>query len=1288
MNPENSPKVAATMATGNSETAGVLRFPGFDVDVDRGELRVAGRTVALRPKTFALLTYLARHPGRLLPRDELIAVVWRDVIVTDDSLVQCVSELRSALGDHRQQVIRTVPRRGYMFELRPIAPVARRGPEAADSISPAPSSERRLPPQAGANRRFTRCAKCGSDNTAGASFCEQCGARLARSCPTCGHELSPGAQFCRSCGAPLGPSPSPIHYTPPHLAERILAAQAALEARGQTAGERKTISVLFADLVDSTALIHDLDPEQAHQLITPVVELMMEAVHHYEGYVAKSLGDGILALFGAPIAHEDHPQRALYAALRMQEAMRRHRDRICQEQGVPLAIRVGVHTGEVVVRSIRKDDLHTDYDPVGYTIHIASRMEMTAAPSSIRVSDPVRKLAEGYFEFKTLGDTRVKGIPEPLAVYEVLGLGALRTRLQVAARRGLTRFVGREAQLKQLGRTLEQAKVGHGQIVAVVGEAGVGKSRLLHEFKERSQRSCLVLETFSVSHGKSFAYLPLIELLRNYFQITAPDDEQRCREKVTGKVLTLEPSLKEHLPYLLYLLGVSEPDSPLADMDAEIRRARTFEAITRLLARESLDRPVELLFEDLQWLDSETEAFLAFLVDRLANARILLLVNYRPEYRHSWAQKSYYSQLRLDSLGQTEAQGLLAALLGDDLRLTPLKQLILEKTEGNPFFMEEVVQTLIEEKVLRVESGHCLIEKTPTELHIPSTVQGVLAARMDRLPAAEKALLQTLAVVGKEFPWSLIEEICRRRAAQPEDELRRLLCRLQAAEFIYERPTFPEVEYTFKHALTQEVAGNFLLADQRNVLHEQTAQAIEALYATRLKDYYSELAHHYSASGNIPKAVQYLHRAGQQALQRSANIDAIRQFGLALELLRRLPDTPERARQELTLQLTLGPALGATRGYAASEVEATYMRALSLCEQTGETLHRFAVQVGLWVFYQLRTQYETAKELSERLLMQAEDAQDPGLLVEAHRTLGSTLFRLGEFGTARAHLEQVLTLYDPEQLNSCTSVNGIDPGIVRCLNMAAWSLWCLGYPDQANRRSQEALALARKMSHPFSLARCLVFTAELNYLKGETQLTRECAESAIALSTEQGFPLFSAWGTILRGWALAEQGSHEEGIEQILLGITAYRSTGAELGRSYFLALLASAYAKTGQVTAGLRVLAEALAIADQTGERFFEAELHRLEGELMLHGASIRTGGVSNAEEAESCFHNAIAVAHHQGAKSFELRALLSLARLWQRQGKTEEARRRLADLHDAFTEGFETADLRQAKMLLNELL
>src|SRR5438093_10028821 len=496
--------------------------------------------------------------------------------------------------------------------------------------------------------------------------------------------------------APASSEPSalrPIAYTPRHLAQRILAEQAALAARGAPDGERKTITALFADIKGSMALIEDLDPEDARRLVDPALQLMMDAVHRYEGYVAQSTGDGIFAFFGAPIAHEDHPQRALYAALRMQEEMRRHADTLRATGHPPLLMRVGVNTGEVVVRSIRKDDLHADYVPVGHSTNLAARMEQLAAPGSILVTEQTHRLTDGYFEFKNLGKTHIKGVEDPLTVYEVLGAGPLRTRLQVAARRGLTCFVGRHSEMEQLQRALEQAKAGHGQLVGVMGEPGVGKSRLFYEFKLTSQSGCLILEAFSMSHGKASPYLPVIELLKSYLQIHPQDDDRSRREKVIGKVLGLDRNLEDILPYLFSLLGIDDPTSSLQQMDAQIRRRRTFEALKKLFLRESLNQHLMLIFEDLHWIDTETQGFLDVLAESVASARCLLLVNYRPEYRHEWGSKTYYTQLRLSPFGRAEAEEFLDALLGatvgahgqwksqaEAAPLQTLNQLILAKT--------------------------------------------------------------------------------------------------------------------------------------------------------------------------------------------------------------------------------------------------------------------------------------------------------------------------------------------------------------------------------------------------------------------------------------------------------------------------------------------------------------------------------------------------------------------------------------------------------------------------------
>jgi predicted ATPase len=850
--------------------------------------------------------------------------------------------------------------------------------------------------------------------------------------------------------------------------------------------------------------------------------------------------------------------------------------------------------------------------------------------------------------------------------------------------------------MEQLQRSLERAKAGRGQIVGVMGEPGVGKSRLFYEFKLTSQSGCLVLETFSVSHGKAYPYLPLIDLLKNYFQLGVQDDERQRQEKITGRVLTLDRSLEDILLYLFFLLGIAEPTSPLQQMDPQIRRRRILEAIKQLLVRESLNQPLIIIFEDLHWLDAETQAFLSLLSDSVATAKILLLVNYRPEYQHEWGNKTSYTQLRLDPLGQEQAEEMLTALLGESVGaiheslLQTFKRFILEKTEGNPFFMEEIVQDLFEQRVLirdpagGVKLASPSVDKawpTSTDLPIPTTVQGVLAARIDRLPPEEKALLQTLAIIGKEFPLSLLKQVVEQR----EHELLSRLAHLQAGEFIYQQPAFPEVEYTFKHALTQEVAYNSLLIERRKALHERTAQAIEALFHSQLEDHYGELAHHYTRSSNRQKAVEYLYLAGQQAVQRSANAEAITHLTAALEILKTLPDTPERAQQELALQITLGGPLMATKGYAAPDVERAYTRARALCRQMGETPRLFPVLRGLWVFYITRAEYGAAHELGEQLVRLAQSVQDPALLIEAHFVLGETCLFIGELTQARILLEQGITLYDPQRHPSHAFLYGFDPGAA-CLLHAAQALWLLGYPDQALKRGHEALTLAQELSHPPNLAFTLFLAAKVHQFRRERHAVQDQIGTALVLSTKQGFAYWLAFGTILRGWALVEQGQREEGIAQMRQGLAAYRTTGADLIRTYFLALLAEAYGKEGQPEEGLNVLAEALALVGKTGERHYEAELYRVKGALTLQ-SKIQGPNSTVEAEAEECFLKAIEIARQQQAKSLELRAVMSLARLWQQRGKKDEARQLLAEVYHWFTEGLDTKDLQEAKALLDEL-
>jgi len=1065
---------------------------------------------------------------------------------------------------------------------------------------------------------------------------------------------------------------APLTYTPPYLAEKILTSRSALE------GERKQVTVLFADLKGSMELLAERDPEEARQLLDPVLERMMAAVHRYEGTVNQIMGDGIMALFGAPLAHEDHAARACYAALAMQEAMRHYSAEVRCTPGVEAQIRVGLNSGEVVVRAI-SNDLHMDYSAIGETTHLAARMEQLAPPGTICLTAATLRLVEGFMRVNARGPVPVKGRAEPVEVFDLVGVSAFRHRLQATAARGLTRFVGRQTEVDVVQRALTQAGAGQGQVVALVGEAGVGKSRLVYEVvhSHRTQGRH-VLETASVSYGKTTPYFPIIELLKRYCHIEERDDVRTIRAKVTGQVLTLDDALQPVILALLTLLDAVPEDNPFLTLDPPQRRQRTLDGLKRLLLRESQVQPLLLVFEDLHWIDAETQALLDSLVESLPTARLLLLVNYRPEYQHGWGSKTSYTQLRLDPLPPASAEALLQALLGDDPSLAPLTQLLIARTEGNPFFLEESVRTLVETQVLVGERGAYHLRQALPNIQVPATVQAVLAARIDRLPPEEKHLLQAAAVIGKDIPAALLQAT----ADVPVAAVQRSLAHLQAAEFLYEATLFPELAYTFKHTLTQEVAYNAVLLERRRGLHERTAQAIEDLFAERLSEHYNALAHHYSRSGNTAKAVYYLHRAGQHAVERSAYAEAISHLTAALDLLTTLPETRERNQQELMVQMTFGMALRATKGYVAPEVERLYIRARELCELVGEPPQLFRVLWGLWSVYSARGETQAMQVLGEQLLSLAQGLQDPDLLLEAHHSLWASLFSGGELVAPQAHLEQGRRLYDPQRHRAhATLYSGHDPGVC-CHMLAAPALWLLGYPDRAVASSHAALALAQYLAHPLSLTMALYWAAVPHHFRREAPQTRTHAEAAITIATDhQAFPQQLAQAMPLRGWALAASGPGEEGIMQIHQGLAAYQATGATANRPYYLSLLAEVSVKVEQITEGLEALTEALATVAKSRVRWWEAELHRLRGELLLQHAVAQPG------EAEAGFQQALTVARHQQAKSLELRAAMSLARLWQHQGKRAEAYELLAPVYGWFTEGFDTADLQEAKALLEAL-
>src|SRR5262245_32038035 len=844
-----------------------------------------------------------------------------------------------------------------------------------------------------------RCPRCDAESPAGMRFCGQCAAPLASACPSCGAENPPGHKFCGQCATPLanaGPPrlESPGLYTPKHLAEKILTSRRALE------GERKQVTVLFADLKGSLELLADRDPEEARKLLDPVLERLMEAVHRYEGTVNQIMGDGIMALFGAPVAYEDHAVRACYAAIDMQAAIRRYAADVWRDYGIKAQIRVGLNSGEVVVRAIGSD-LRVDYSAVGQTTHLASRMEQLATPGTVLLTADTLRLAEGYVTAKPLGPVPVKGLEAPLEVYELTGAGPLRSRLHAAAARGLTRFVGREGELDQLRGALARTTEGHGQVVAIVGEPGVGKSRLVWEVTHSHRvHGWLVLQAGSVSYGKATSYLPVIDLLKGYFAIEDRDGPRAVQEKVTGKLLTLDRALEDHLPALLSLLDVPTDDPQWVTLDPLQRRRRTLDAVKRLLLRESQVQPLLVVFEDLHWIDSETQALLEGLVESLPAARLLLLVNYRLEYQHVWGSRTYYTQLRLDPLPTEGAERLLAALLGSDAGLEPLTHVLITQTEGNPFFLEESVRTLVETGALAGERGAYHLARPLPAIQVPATVQAVLAARIDRLSPADKALLQTASVVGKDVPLGVLQTM----AELAEDELHAAIGRLQAAEFLYETSLFPNPEYTFKHALTHEVAYGGLLAERRRALHARAAETIEARFGDRLAEHVEQLAHHALRGEVWDKALHYMRRAGQKAASRSAHREAVVHFDQALAALGQLPDTREARTETVDLHLELRSSLR-TIGELPRGLEVLH-RAERIAAALGDRRRQGLILSHMGNHYYEITETERSLDCCERALAIARELGDRELEALAAFPLGQNHFSLGNYARAIDLLEQ------------------------------------------------------------------------------------------------------------------------------------------------------------------------------------------------------------------------------------------------------------------------------------------
>jgi class 3 adenylate cyclase/tetratricopeptide (TPR) repeat protein len=1047
-------------------------------------------------------------------------------------------------------------------------------------------------------------------------------------------------RFCGACGQALiltAAQPprfaSPEAYTPKHLGEKILTSRSALE------GERKQVTVLFADLKGSMELLADRDPEEARKLLDPVLERMMEAVHRYEGTVNQVMGDGVMALFGAPLAHEDHAVRACYAALRMQEAVKRYAHDIQRTEGLPIHIRVGLNSGEVVVRSIGSD-LHMDYTAVGQTTHLAARMEQMAMPGSILITGDTLRLAEGYIHVNTIGPVPIKGVSEPVEAYEVTAPGPVRRRLEAAAVRGLTRFVGRQAELEALRQALENARAGHGQVVALVGEPGVGKSRLFWEFTHSHRaHGWLILEGGSVSYGKATAYLPIIDLLKAYFQIEDRDDGRKIREKLTGKLLTLDRALEPTLPAFLSLLDVPVEDREWQALDPPQRRQRTLEAVKRLLLGETQVQPLCLVFEDLHWIDSETQALLDSLVEGLPTARILVLVNYRPEYQHGWGGKTYYTQLRIDPLPPESAEELLQALLGDGARLEPLKRLLIARTEGNPFFMEESVRTLVETKVLAGDRGAYRLAKALESIQVPATVQALLAARIDRLAPEEKALLQTAAVIGKDVPLTLLQAV----AELPEAQLRRGLAQLQAAEFLYEASLFPELEYTFKHALTQEVAYGSLLQERRRALHGRVVEAIESLYADRLAEQVERLAHHALKGEVWERAVVYFRQAGSKAAARSANREAVACLEQALVALGHVAESRETLEQAIDLRFDLRTSLVTLGEY--DRVFRCLREAQTLAAALDDHRRLGRVFSHMSQYFWIIGDHERAIESGRRSLDVARAVGDLALQLTTNFHLGEVYHALGDYRRAadmlRSTVESLEGELAPERL----------PRSALPIHSRAWLVLCLaelGEFGEGIARADEGVRLAEAAARPFDLVTAYFGAGHLYLRQGDLHKAVPLLERCLALVQAADFQAWFAAIESSLGYTYALSGRIPEAFD--LLEQAASRQRGRYRLR---LAYLGEAYLLAGRAEDAMRLAQRSLDLCRKRKERGHGAWTVRLLGEIAAYQSEV--------EAAEDYFRQALALSEEIGMRPLLARCHLGFGKLYRQRGKHQKAQEHL---------------------------
>ncbi len=1142
-----------------------------------------------------------------------------------------------------------------------------------------------------------QCHSCGHENPWGSRFCFECGSPQPPPpviCVACESELPSEAKFCNQCGtavspgAPQGLAGVATEATAPH--ERPEATPDSSE------GEHRQLTVLFCDLVGSTELTTTVDPEELQSIIGQYQRAAGEAVARFGGHIAKYLGDGVVAYFGYPQAHDDDAERAVRAGLAIIDTMQVLDKRIEAAEEHRLAVRVAIDTGAVVVGR----GGGTAPEVFGDTPIIAARLQAIAPPDGVVISSGTLRLIRGIFVIEDLGPQTLKGFPSPVAAYRVVQASGVRSRLDLPGER-LTPFVGRAPEVGALLDRWERTREGHGQAVLISGEPGVGKTRLVHRF-----RQCLAdeqhtwLECRCSPYSEHSAFQPVIELVE---QGLASGSVDTPADKITALERGLQLagfSLPEVVPLFADFLSipVTDPYVPLS-MSPDVQRAKTLQALVTWAQALGQAQPVVLLFEDLHWCDPSSLELLGHLIAQSWGTRVMTVLTARPEFASPWASHSYLMPIQLSRLTNPQVREMLAGMSADRRLPDPVVDQIADRADGIPLHVEELARGVIESGLLAECKGRYELTGPIMDLAIPSTLQDLLMARLDRLSAA-KEVAQRAATIGREFSYALLEAV----AGLDRPTLLQGLARLVASELLYQRGMPPEATYTFKHALIHDAAYQSLLKRTRQSLHAQIADALEARFPAITAAQPEVVARHYDAAGLANPAAAYYQRAGQQAASRSAHEEAIAHLQRGIKLLSGVPESRERNAREGTMQVVLGSSMINVRGYAHPGVRAAYERARVLCEDVGDTVQLGYALLGLSIFHSNHGDLGPGAELAERVLQIGEQTGEEAHLILGHTHVAIPQLYQGKFASALHHCKKAIEIYDPPRHRSVASLAGTDQGVAP-QGLAAWSLWHLGYPNQALACVREGVELARRVEHPFSVAWALFFETGIHYWRRDVAAVRAASDEVVALGRDHGFPLWLGLGRAVRAWVDAWTDRDTNAVSQVSEGMDLAASTGAQLGFTCLIGMLAEAQQLVGRYEDALETLKTGIAMSVQTQQPYWDAELYRMKGEMILQHASgvqrlselrlsdedapgPRTDGLSaRVAEAEACLGRALEIARAQEAKSLELRTAITIAYLQRARGRPTDARETLAPVYGWFSEGFETYDLSQAKALLHEL-